>query len=121
MVCSTVSSGPVMVPISARPIKKWETRCSTTAVALTTGRRISVPAPSAVGMIFSSVSYCVRESVWTGAWGTRPFGIGRPRMPATKVVPPSRKKSQWKPPGFLSGNWRAWAVMLLTFCGWLEV
>jgi hypothetical protein len=48
--------------------------------------------------------------------GTSPFGIGRPRIPATNVVQPRRKKSQWKPPGFLRGNWRAWAVILLTFC-----
>jgi len=36
-------------------------------------------------------------------------------MPATKVVQPRRKKSQWKPPGFFSGYWRACAVMELTF------
>jgi hypothetical protein len=36
-------------------------------------------------------------------------------MPARKVVIPRRKKSQWKPAGFLRGNWRAWAVRLLTF------
>jgi hypothetical protein len=53
--------------------------------------------------------------VWTGAWGTRPLGIGSPSMPATKVVQPRRKKSQWKPAGFLRGNFRAWAVRLLTF------
>lgn len=61
----------------------------------------------------------VRESVWTGACGTRPFGMGMPVMPARKVVQPRRKKSQWKPAGFLRGNCLAWAVRLLTFCSGL--
>ena len=43
MMCSTVSSGPVMVPQIAMPMRKWLTRCSTTAVAWTTGFLISPP------------------------------------------------------------------------------
>ena len=52
--------------------------------------------------------------MWTGAWGTRPLGKGMPIMPAMKDVQPRRKKSQWKPAGFLRGNRLAWAVKLLT-------
>ncbi len=48
-------------------------------------------------------------------WGTRPFGSGRPKMPPTKEVHPSRKKSQWNPAGFFRGNCLACAVKLLTF------
>lgn len=40
----------------------------------------------------------------------RPLGKGMPRMPATPVVSPSRKMSQWKPGGFLSGNSVPWAM-----------
>lgn len=36
--------------------------------------------------------------------GIRPFGAGTPSKPAKNVVIPSRKKSQWKPGGFRSGN-----------------
>ena len=54
--------------------------------------------------------YHVQASVWTGACGTRPFGRGMLRTPATAQVIPRRKKSQWKPAGFLSGKWRACAV-----------
>jgi hypothetical protein len=41
--------------------------------------------------------------------------MGMPVMPARKVVQPRRKKSQWKPAGFLRRNCLAWAVRLLTF------
>ena len=46
---------------------KCDTRCSTTSTGFTTGRRISAPSPSCVGMMRSSVLYSVRESVCTGA------------------------------------------------------
>lgn len=42
IVCRTVSRGPVMVPIMARPIRKWEMRCSITVVGVMMGRRSSV-------------------------------------------------------------------------------
>ena len=45
-----------------------------------------------------------KEFVWNGACGMRPFGKGVPRRPATPVVIPRRKMSQWKPAGFRSGN-----------------
>ncbi len=45
-----------------------------------------------------------RESVWNGAWGMRPLGKGIPRRPATPVVRPRRKRSQWKPAGLRRGN-----------------
>lgn len=67
IVCNTFNRDPVMVPMSARPIKKCVTLCSTTLVALTWGLRISEPSPSDVGIITSSVLYSVRESVCTGA------------------------------------------------------
>ena len=53
MVCRTIRRGPVMVPIMARPIRKWEMRCSTTAVAVMMGWRISVPSDSGseIGMM----------------------------------------------------------------------
>ena len=56
MVCRTTRSGPVMVPIRPRPMKKWEMRCSTTARGFTIGRRISAPSPSSVLIIERSVS-----------------------------------------------------------------
>lgn len=60
MVCSTASSGPVMVPINNNPIRKCVTLCSTTAFARTTGVLISPgPVPSEalpVGVTRSSVS-----------------------------------------------------------------
>jgi hypothetical protein len=56
MVCKTLRRGPVMVPIKASPMTKCEMRCSTTAVARTMPRRISVSSPSDVGITFSSVS-----------------------------------------------------------------
>lgn len=68
IVWRTMRIGPVIEPMIARPIRKCEIRCSTTAVALTTGRRISVPSPSSVEMMRRSVSYIVSESVCTGAW-----------------------------------------------------
>lgn len=40
----------------------------------------------------------------------RPLGKGRPRIPATPVVRPRRKRSQWKPAGFFSGNSVPWAI-----------
>jgi len=86
-------------------------RCSTTLSATTLNCRISCP--STVLVILTSARYSVNESVWTGACGTSPFGKGRPIMPVIKLVHPSKKKSQWKPPGFLSGKFRAWAVTLL--------
>lgn len=49
----------------------------------------------------------------------RPLGKGIPRMPATPVVSPSRKMSQWKPGGFLSGNSVPWAMRDETV--WLRV
>jgi hypothetical protein len=61
MTCSTVNSGPAIVPQIAIPIKKWLTLCSTTAVASTTGFLISPP--SFVSVISSLVSYTVKESV----------------------------------------------------------
>ena len=102
-----------MVPIMARPMRKWETRCSTTLSALTSLRRIW--SPPVVFMISSSSMYTVKEWVCTGAWGTRPLGRGMPIMPAMKLVQPSRKKSQWKPPGFFNGNCFACAATLLWF------
>jgi hypothetical protein len=55
MVWSTTRRGPVMVPMRARPMRKWEMRCSTTAFARVKGSRISF-SPSAVRMVFTSVS-----------------------------------------------------------------
>ena len=52
-----------MVPIIPRPMRKCETLCSTTPVALTMGRRISFPSPSSVEIIWRSVSKTVKESV----------------------------------------------------------
>lgn len=53
MVCRTIRRGPVMVPIMARPIRKWEMRCSITAVGVMMGRQISVPSDSGseIGMM----------------------------------------------------------------------
>ena len=107
----TTSRGPVMVPMIARPIRKWETRCSTTRSATRSCCRIS--ARSAVLIILSSLRYSVKESVCTGACGMSPFGSGIPMIPAMKLVQPRRKKSQWKPPGFFKGKFRAWAATLL--------
>lgn len=73
IVCKTIRSGPVMVPMIAKAMRKCDIRCSTTAVALTTGRRISDPSPSSVEMIWTSVSYTVSESVCTGAWSVCQF------------------------------------------------
>jgi hypothetical protein len=39
-----------------------------------------------------------------------PLGKGRPSRPATPVVRPRRKRSQWKPAGFLRGNSVPWAM-----------
>ena len=60
------------------------------------------------GVLTTSVTQ--RDSVWKGACGIRPLGKGRPRRPATPVVRPRRKRSQWKPAGFLSGNSVPWAI-----------
>lgn len=57
--------------------------------------------------------------MWKGACGIRPLGKGMPRIPATPVVRPSRKMSQWKPGGFLSGNSVPWAMSDET--AWLRV
>lgn len=73
MVWRTISKGPVMVPIMARPIRKCEMRCSITAVRVVIGWRSSVPSvPSGsegldVGMMWRVVLVMVREVVWTGA------------------------------------------------------
>ena len=48
--------------------------------------------------------------------GTSPLDMGIPMIPAMKVVQPRRKKSQWKPAGFLGGTCSACAVKLLMFC-----
>lgn len=53
------------------------------------------------------------EGMETITCGTSPFGSGMSMMPAIKLVQPKRKKSQWKPPGFLSGKCLACAVTLL--------
>ena len=118
MVESTVRRGPVMVPMIARPMTKWETRCSTTEVATMYGSTCSL---SSYESRFNFVSYSVRESVCTGACGTRPLGKGMKKIALMNVVTPRRKKSQWKPPGFFRGNCFACAVMLLTFCIVLEM
>ena len=46
-------------------------------------------------------------------WGTKPLGSGMSMIPAMKLVQPRRKKSQWNPPGFRSGNCFACAATLL--------
>ena len=46
------------------------------------------------------------------------MGRGMSMMPAMKLVQPRRKKSQWKPPGFLRGNCLACAATLLWFWYW---
>lgn len=51
-----------------------------------------------------------RDAVWKGAWGIRPLGKGTPRRPATPVVIPRRKISQWKPAGLRRGNSVPWAM-----------
>lgn len=59
-----------MVPIMARPIKKWEMRCSITAVRVVMGLRSSVHPESSgfeVGMMWRVVWVTVRDVVWTGA------------------------------------------------------
>lgn len=73
IVWRTANKGPVIVPMSPRPIRKCVTRCSTTAVAVTMGRRISVYSPSDVEMILRLVLYTVKESVWTGAYEDSAF------------------------------------------------
>jgi hypothetical protein len=65
-------------------------------------------APSSLGSAITFVTH--RESVWNGAWGMRPLGKGMPRRPATPVVRPSRKRSQWKPAGLRRGNSVPWAI-----------
>ena len=51
-----------------------------------------------------------RALVWKGACGIRPLGKGIPSRPATPVVRPSRKMSQWKPAGLRRGNSVPWAI-----------
>ena len=57
-----------------------------------------------------TISVTQRDSVWKGACGMRPLGKGRPRRPATPVVRPRRKRSQWKPAGLRRGNSVPWAM-----------
>ena len=68
---STISNGPVIVPMIASPMKKCDTRCSTTVTAVTIGLLISVSSPSSVRMIRRPVLYTVSESVCTGAFHYR--------------------------------------------------
>ena len=64
-----------------------ETLCSTRRVRTTF---IGRP-PTLLSSGTCSVTHS--DSVWIGACGTRPFGAGRPKIPATRVVQPRRKKS----------------------------
>lgn len=129
IVWRTVRRGPVMTPIRPRVMRMWERRCSRTWRGIIflrwwicqdeeDGEREESESESSsqdFSLVMVRVSeYSVRESVWTGAWGMRPLGKGMPMMPPTKQVMPRRKKSQWKPAGFLRGNCRACAVRELT-------
>lgn len=71
-------------------------------------------APSSFGSVITCVTQ--RESVWKGAWGMSPLGAGIPRRPATPVVRPRRKRSQWKPAGLRRGNSVPWAMRDDTIC-----
>jgi len=51
-----------------------------------------------------------RDSVWKGACGMSPLGAGIPNRPATPVVRPRRKISQWNPAGLRRGNSVPWAI-----------
>jgi hypothetical protein len=68
------------------------------------------PPPSELSESDETTSVTQRDSVWKGACGIRPLGKGRPNRPATPVVRPRRKRSQWKPAGFLRGNSVPWAI-----------
>jgi hypothetical protein len=56
IVCKTISRGRVIVPIMARPMRKCEIRCSTTAVAFMVGRRIEASSEDVVWIMCRSVS-----------------------------------------------------------------
>lgn len=102
--CNTTSSGPVMVPRVRRPWARLLTRCSTT------WSTIRVVLPLFVSSVSASWRVTQRELVWNGACGMRPLGNGIPRRPATPVVRPRRKMSQWKPGGLRRGNSLPWAI-----------
>lgn len=107
-------SGCVIVPRVSRPWVRLETRCSTTWVVVVvggfgvglSGLRVSVE--DEVEVVLGTVTQS--EAVWKGACGMRPLGKGSPKSPATPVVMPRRKMSQWNPAGLRRGNSVPWAM-----------